>query len=255
MIYKIDLNCDMGEAFAGYKLGPDAEIMPLISSANIACGWHAGDPQVMRKTVELALQHGVGIGAHPGHPDLSGFGRRNLGLTPAELRDYVIYQVGALYGFVKALGGKLQHVKAHGAMYNQAAADQALARAFAEAIASFDQELVVVGLSNSYLVTEAERLGLPTASEVFADRAYLPSAALAPRSQPGAVLHDSELVVQRVIGMVKQSQVTANNGEVIKLRADTVCVHGDTPEALEHLRALRAGLAREDVQVANWGQR
>lgn len=253
-MYKVDLNCDMGEAFAGYKLGPDAEIMPLISSANIACGWHAGDPHVMRRTVELALQHNVGIGAHPGHPDLMGFGRRNMGLTPAELKDYVIFQVGALYGFVRALGGRLQHVKAHGAMYNQAAADQTLARAFAEAVASFDQELVVVGLANSYLVTESERLGLPTASEVFADRGYLPNSALVPRSQPGAILHDSELVVQRVFGMVKDAQVTANNGEVIQLRADTICVHGDTPEALEHLRALRTGLAREGIQVANWSK-
>lgn len=253
-MYEVDLNCDMGEAFAGYKLGPDAEIMPLISSANIACGWHAGDPQVMRKTVELALKYNVGIGAHPGHPDLMGFGRRNLGVTPDELKDYVIFQVGALYGFVKALGGKLQHVKAHGAMYNQAAADPALARAFAEAVASFDRELVVVGLANSHLVTEAERLGLPTASEVFADRGYLPNAALVPRSQPGAILHDSQLVVQRVIGMVKDSQVISNNGEVISLRADTICVHGDTPEALEHLRALRTGLAHEDVQVVNWSR-
>lgn len=254
-MHKVDLNCDMGEAFAGYKLGPDAEIMPLISSANIACGWHAGDAQVMRTTVELALRHNVGIGAHPGHPDLMGFGRRNLGVTPAELRDYVIYQVGALFGFVRALGGKLQHVKAHGAMYNQAAADPALARAFAEAVASFDQELVVVGLANSHLVSESERLGLPTASEVFADRGYLPNGALVPRSQPGAILHDSQLVVQRVIGMVEQAQVTANNGEVIALRADTICVHGDTPEALEHLRALRVGLQQQGIAVSNWSQR
>lgn len=251
---RVDLNCDMGEAFAGYKLGPDAEIMPLISSANIACGWHAGDPQVMRHTVELALQHGVGIGAHPGYPDLLGFGRRNLGLTPSELKDYVVYQLGALFGFVKALGGKVQHVKAHGAMYNQAAADQKLAQAFCEAVASFDQQLVLVGLANSHLVTEAERIGLPAASEVFADRGYLPNGALVPRNQPNAVLHDSELVVGRVINMVKQGQVVANNGETIALRADTICVHGDTPEALQHLQALRAGLTAQSIQVANWSK-
>lgn len=252
MMHKVDLNCDMGEAFAGYKLGPDTEIMPLISSANIACGWHAGDPQVMRRTVELALVNGVGIGAHPGYPDLLGFGRRNLGLTPAELKDYVIYQLGALFGFVKALGGRVQHVKAHGAMYNQAAADQKLAQAFCEAVASFDRDLVLVGLANSHLVTEAERIGLRAASEVFADRGYLPTGALVPRNQPNAVLHDSELVVQRVIGMVTEARVTANNGEVIELRADTICVHGDTPEALQHLRALRAGLTERGILVSNW---
>lgn len=249
-MWKVDLNCDMGEAFGGYKLGPDAEIMPLISSANIACGWHAGDPHVMRKTVELALQHGAGLGAHPGHPDLLGFGRRNISLGPVELKDYVVYQIGALYAFVRALGGELQHIKAHGAMYNQAAADPALARAFAEAVASFDRELVVVGLANSHLLSEAEKLGLPTASEVFADRGYLPSGALVPRSQPGAVLHDPAEVVARVVRMVKDGTVIANNGDIVPLRADTVCVHGDTPEALAHLKALRTGLDQENVQIA-----
>ncbi len=252
---KVDLNCDMGEAFAGYQLGPDAEIMPLISSANIACGWHAGDPGVMRRTVELALQHGVGIGAHPGYPDLLGFGRRNLGLTPQELRDYVTYQLGALQGFVQAQGGRLQHVKAHGAMYNQAASDQRLARAFCEAVAAFDQSLVLVGLANSHLISEAKRIGLPAASEVFADRGYLPSGSLVPRSQPGAVLHDSQQVVQRVVDMVTKSQVTANDGTVISLEADTICVHGDTPEALQHLQELRAGLEQQGIQIANWSDR
>ncbi|MGI6358021.1 MAG: LamB/YcsF family protein [Bacillota bacterium] len=254
-MYKVDLNCDMGEAFAGYQLGPDAEIMPLISSANIACGWHAGDPRVMRRTVELALQHGVGIGAHPGYPDLLGFGRRNLGLTPEELRDYVIYQLGALLGFVRALGGRLQHVKAHGAMYNQAAADQRLARAFCEAVASFDQSLVLVGLAGSHLISEAERIGLSTASEVFADRGYLPNGSLVPRNQPGAVLHDSQQVVDRVVEMVTKSHVKTNDGTVISLQADTICVHGDTPEALQHLKTLRAGLQQRGIQVANWSGR
>lgn len=158
-MFKVDLNCDMGEAFGAYRLGPDAEIMPLISSANIACGWHAGDPRVMRQSVQLALQHGVGIGAHPGYPDLLGFGRRNLALSPADMKDYVLYQMGALAAFVRALGGQLRHVKAHGAMYNQAAADPRLARALVEAIAEFDESLVVVGLANSPVLTEAADLG------------------------------------------------------------------------------------------------
>ncbi|HHW63305.1 MAG TPA: LamB/YcsF family protein [Rhodocyclaceae bacterium] len=248
-MFKVDLNCDMGEAFGAYRLGPDAEIMPLISSANIACGWHAGDPRVMRQSVQLALQHGVGIGAHPGYPDLLGFGRRNLALSPADMKDYVLYQMGALAAFVRALGGQLRHVKAHGAMYNQAAADPRLARALVEAIAEFDESLVVVGLANSPVLTEAADLGLRTASEVFADRAYLPNGALVPRSEPGAVLHDPAEVAARVVSMIKEGRVQANNGQWVELRADTICVHGDTPEALQHLQALRQALAEAGIEV------
>jgi UPF0271 protein len=248
-MWKVDLNCDMGEAFGVYTIAPDADIMPLISSANIACGWHAGDPHVMRRSVELALEHDVAIGAHPGYPDLLGFGRRNLSLTPAELKDYVTYQVGALAAFVKAAGGRLHHVKAHGAMYNQAAADPNLARAFAEAIAACDEDLIVVGLANSHLLSEAKKLGLSVASEVFADRGYLPNGALMPRHLPGAVLHDPDLVVSRVLTMVKEGTVQANDGSIIQLRADTICVHGDTPEALAHLKALRQALAAAQIKI------
>lgn len=250
-MWKIDLNCDMGEAFGTYTIAPDSSIMPLITSANIACGWHAGDPHVMRSSVELALQHGVSIGAHPGHPDLLGFGRRKIGLSPSELKDYVTYQIGALAAFVRAAGGQLSHVKAHGAMYNQAAADVGLARAFAEAVAAYDDSLVVVGLANSHLLSEARAVGLVAASEVFADRGYLPNGALMPRQLPGAVLHDPDVVVARVLRMVKEGCVEASDGSIIELQADTICVHGDTPEALDHLQALRQALADAQVDVAS----
>lgn len=250
-MWKVDLNCDMGEAFGVYTIAPDEQIMPLITSANIACGWHAGDPHVMRRSVELALEHGVAIGAHPGHPDLMGFGRRNMSISPAELKDYVTYQIGALAAFVRAAGGRLQHVKAHGAMYNQAAADAGLARAFAEAVAAYDDSLIVVGLANSHLLSEAKKLGLAVASEVFADRGYLPTGALVPRSQPGAVLHDPEVVAARVLQMVKEGRVEANDGSLVELKADTICVHGDTPESLAHLRALRRTLEEAGVEIAS----
>ncbi len=248
-MWKIDLNCDMGEAFGVYTSGPDADIMPLITSANIACGWHAGDPHVMRKSVELALEHGVAIGAHPGHADLVGFGRRSIRLSPAELKDYVTYQVGALAAFVRAAGGQLHHVKAHGALYNQAAADADLARAFAEAVAAFDESLIVVGLANSHLISEAKRVGLPVANEVFADRGYLPNGALMPRNLPGAVLHDPDVVAARVLSMVKEGRVQASDGSTVQLEADTICVHGDTPEALKHLQALRCVLAEAEIDI------
>ncbi len=250
-MWKIDLNCDMGEAFGAYTIAPDASIMPLITSANIACGWHAGDPHVMRQSVELALQHGVAIGAHPGHPDLLGFGRRQMGLSAAELKEYVTYQIGALAAFVRAAGGRLNHVKAHGAMYNQAAADPGLARAFAEAVAAFDDSLIVVGLANSHLLSEAKQIGLPVASEVFADRGYLPNGALMPRHLPGAVLHDPDVVAARVLTMVKAGQVEASDGSIIQLQADTICVHGDTPEAVKHLQTLRRVLADAQVEIAS----
>lgn len=251
--WTVDLNCDMGEAFGNYRLGPDEELMTHISSANIACGWHAGDPAVMRRTVELALRHNVGIGAHPGYPDLLGFGRRNMAISPGELRDYVLYQIGALAAFVRALGGELRHVKAHGAMYNQAAADPALARAFCEACASFDSQLIIVGLASSHLLREAESLGLPTASEVFADRGYLATGALVPRSQPGAVLHDPLQVADRVTLMVKEGQVKAVDGNIVALKADTICVHGDTPEALQHVQALRQSLTAAGIEIKGMG--
>lgn len=250
-MWKVDLNCDMGEAFGAYTIAPDDQIMPLITSANIACGWHAGDPHVMRRSVELALEHGVAIGAHPGHPDLLGFGRRQIGLSPTELKDYVTYQIGALAAFVRAVGGRLNHVKAHGAMYNQAAADAGLARAFAEAVAAFDDSLIVVGLANSHLLRKTKELGLSVASEVFADRGYLPSGALMPRHLPGAVLHDPVVVAARVLQMVKEGWVEASDGSIIELKADTICVHGDTPEALEHLQALRRTLADAQIEVAS----
>lgn len=252
-MWKIDLNCDMGEAFGVYTIAPDADIMPLITSANIACGWHAGDPHVMRRSVQLALQHQVAIGAHPGHPDLLGFGRRDLAISPQELRDYVTYQIGALSAFVRAEGGRLRHVKAHGAMYNQAAATPELARAFAQAVAAFDESLIVVGLAGSHLLSEAKDMGLQVASEVFADRGYLPGGALMPRHLPGAVLHDPEVVAERVLTMVKEGCVQASDGSTIKLTADTICVHGDTPEALEHLLALRRALAAAEIHVAAIG--
>lgn len=249
-MWKVDLNCDMGEAFGAYTIAPDAEIMPLISSANIACGWHAGDPHVMRSSVELALKHKVNIGAHPGYADLMGFGRRNINIAPGDLRDYVVYQIGALRAFVQAAGGRLHHVKAHGAMYNQTAADPALAAALVEAIAAVDDSLIVVGLANSHVLRAAGERGLAAAGEVFADRAYMPDGSLMPRSMPGSVLHDPQVVAARVLTMVKEGRVETADGSFIRISADTICVHSDTPGAVDHLLALRRVLAQAHIQVA-----
>lgn len=250
MTPRIDLNCDMGESFGAWKMGDDQRILPCVTSANIACGFHAGDPATMRKTVAAALQQGVSIGAHPGLPDLPGFGRRSMALTEQEAYDLVVVQVGALAGVAASQGARLNHVKAHGALYNMAAKDARLARGIAQAVRDIDSRLVFYGLAGSALVREAEALGLPVASEVFADRSYQPDGSLTPRSQPGAMIEDLTVSLRQVLQMVQQGTVTAVDGSMLRVRADTLCLHGDQPGALSFAQALRQALAEAGVQVA-----
>lgn len=247
---KIDLNCDLGESFGAYTIGMDAQVIPLISSCNIACGFHASDPEVMQKTVAMAKEAGIGIGAHPGFPDLMGFGRRNLHVTPAEAGAYVTYQLGALYAFAKSAGAVIQHVKPHGALYNMAGKDYALALAIAKAVQAFDPALILLGLSGSESVRAAQDIGLPVAREVFADRAYMPDGSLMPRTMEGAVIHDEALAIRRVIRMVKEHKVTACDGNDIEIVPDSICVHGDNVKALAFVTQIRSALEAEGIGIA-----
>jgi len=245
----VDLNSDLGESFGTYKIGLDEEVLKYVSSANIACGWHAGDPVVMRKTVEGALKNGVAIGAHPGFPDIMGFGRRNMTVSPDEMKQYTIYQLGSLYGFVKATGGKMQHVKPHGAMYNMAGKDARLARAIIEGIWEVDSNLIVLGLAGSELVNAAVEKGLKAANEVFADRAYNSDGSLVPRSLPGSMITDKKIAISRVLRMVTEGKVTAINGEDIDINVDSICVHGDNLEAVEFVRLIKEELFKAKVEI------
>lgn len=246
----IDLNCDMGESFGVYKLGFDEEVMPLITSANVACGFHASDPLNMTRTVRLAKQWGVQVGAHPSFPDLVGFGRRTLQASPAEITADVTYQIGALLGICRAEGVPLRHVKAHGALYNLAARDYDVARAIAAAIKGVDPNLVMVCLANSTMVQAARDMGIPYRVEAFADRAYTAEGTLVPRRQPNAVLHDPEAVAQRVLRLVQEQKVKTVDGQDLTLTADTVCVHGDSPGAVEMVKAIRRVLDEHGVKVS-----
>lgn len=252
-MYKIDLNSDLGESFGAYTIGMDEAVLEYVSSANIACGWHAGDPVVMEKTVKLAAERGVGIGAHPGFPDRIGFGRRSMGISPQEARDYVIYQVGALAAFAAAQGVRLQHIKAHGALYNMAAKDYALARAIREGVSAVDPALIVLGLGGSQWIKAGNDAGVRVCSEIFADRAYQDDGTLVPRGQPGAVLHDWEAVLQRTVRMVKERRVTTITGAEIDIVPDSLCVHGDNPQALEFVRAIRETFRNEGIEVRRLG--
>ena len=252
MAGKIDFNCDMGESFGMYKMGLDEEVIKYITSASIACGFHAGDPMWMRHTVRLAEEHGVAIGAHPSYPDLNGFGRRNMAVTPEEAKNDIIYQIGALQAFTKSK--KLQHVKPHGAMYNRAVHDEEMARATCEAILEVDREMVLVALAGSPWVKVAEDMGLRVAREVFADRALNADGTLISRSQPGAVIHDIEEVVERSLRMVTESKATAVTGEQIQVQADSLCLHGDTAGAVEMARALKRELEAGGVEIVPVGQ-
>ena len=247
---RIDLNSDLGESFGPWPMGQDAALMESITSANVACGFHAGDPGVMRQTIALAKDKGVGVGAHPGFPDLVGFGRREIAASPSEVEDLVLYQISALAGMARAQGARLQHVKAHGALYNMACRNRSLADAIARAVAAFDRELILFGLPNSELLRAGTAAGLSVAAEVFADRAYDPDGALTSRSKPGSVIHDARQVVARAVRMVTERTVVAIDGSVIRLEADTICLHGDTTGAAELARAVRAGLEKAGVEVA-----
>jgi 5-oxoprolinase (ATP-hydrolysing) subunit A len=245
----IDLNSDVGESFGAYRLGDDAEVMRSVTSANVACGFHAGDPAVMRATVRLARDAGVAVGAHPGFPDLVGFGRRNLEASPREVEDFVLYQIGALAAIARSEGVALAHVKPHGALYNMAARDRKMADAIARAIRSFDPALVLFALPGTQLLEAGRAAGLQVAAEGFADRAYAPDGSLASRSLPGAVIHDADEVLRRSLRMVGEGQVVATDGSVLTFRVDTLCVHGDTAGTAALTRLLREGLERSGVTV------
>ncbi len=249
-MFKVDLNSDLGESFGNYTIGLDNEVIAHISSANVACGYHAGDPLVMDQTVRSAKAAGVAVGAHPGYPDLMGFGRRNMNCSPKEAKAYVKYQLGALMAFAKANGVKLQHCKPHGALYNMAAKDMELALALAEAIAEVDRDMIFLALANSKMVDAAKQVGLRVASEVFADRAYQADGTLVPRKQPGAVIHDTDEAIARTVRMVKEGKVTAITGEEVPLHADSICVHGDNSSAVEFVKNIRARLVAEGVTIA-----
>ncbi|WP_026464427.1 5-oxoprolinase subunit PxpA [Adhaeribacter aquaticus] len=245
----VDLNCDIGESFGSYNLGNDAAILPYVSSVNIACGFHAGDPSVMNRTVKLALMHKVAIGAHPGLPDLVGFGRRDIAVSPEEVFDMVVYQVGALEAFVRANGGRLHHVKPHGALYNMAAVQENLAEAIAEAIYKVNPEAVLYGLAGSALIKAGLKTGLVTANEVFADRTYQPDGTLTSRRLPNALITNHQEAVKQVIKMVKELKVTTLDGKEIALKADTICIHGDESNALEFVALIKNALEREGVVI------
>jgi len=247
---RMDINADMGESYGRWTLGHDEEIMPHITSANIACGFHGGDPSVMRRTVAAAHAHGVAVGAHPGLPDLAGFGRRAMAVTPDEAFDLVVYQVGALLGFAMAAGlPGLSHVKAHGALYNMAARDRALADAIATAVWAVDPALILFGLAGSELIAAGERAGLSTAAEAFADRNYLRDGSLVPRARPDALIADPAVALERVLRMVGEGKVRSLEGADIALRADTICIHGDGPHAVELARTLSEGLRAEGILI------
>lgn len=245
----IDLNSDLGESFGAYKIGNDNAILKYVSSANIACGFHAGDPRVMHETVALALKNNTAIGAHPGLMDLNGFGRRAINITEQEAYDLIIYQVGALAAFAKAAGTQLQHVKPHGALYNMAAKDAALAKAIAKAIYDVDSNLILYGLAGSELIKAGKAIGLPTASEVFADRMYMPDGSLMSRSLPGAVLSDDKKAIAQVLQMLKEGTVTTANGSKIAVQADTICIHGDNAKALVFAEKINTSLKNAGISI------
>ena len=248
-VQRIDLNGDVGESFGPYTMGDDEAMLHHITSANVACGFHGGDPSVMRRTVGLAVARGVAIGAHPGFADLVGFGRREILMADREVEDIVAYQLGALAGVAAVEDAQLHHVKPHGALYNMTARDRALADAVARAVVAVDATLILFGLAGSFLIEAGEAVGLRTAAEVFADRAYRADGSLVPRDQPGSVIHNPREVVERVLRIVQDGTLGAISGEVVAIQADTVCLHGDTPGAGGLAARLRSGLECAGIRV------
>lgn len=250
MKFQVDINCDLGESYGAFKIGNDEKIMPHITSANIACGFHAGDPVTMMQTVKLAKKHKVAVGAHPGYLDLLGFGRREMQLTTEEVRNYVIYQISALQGFAKTVNIELQHVKPHGALYNVAVKDANVSEAIVEAVETLDSKLIIFAPPKSALVKAVVKAGLRIAHEVFADRAYNSDGSLVSRKQPDAIILEPKRVVERAIRMVKEGIVIAANSEIVKLgEVHTICVHGDTPNAVELTKRLKKGLIKAAINV------
>jgi UPF0271 protein len=247
----IDLNADLGESFGAYTMGKDAEILAVVTSANVACGFHAGDPRIMDETVGLCVQKGVAIGAHPGYADLRGFGRREMAVDPREIEQDIVYQVGALEAFARSWGSRLTHVKPHGALYNQAAQDAAVARGVARGIARAGAHLIFVGLASSSLMREAAAAeGLRFAREAFADRRYRADGTLVPRSSPGALIHDPDEAAAQAVGIARDGSVRAEDGSAVLLHAETICLHGDTPEAVAHATAVRRALEQAGIALS-----
>lgn len=251
-MYSIDLNSDMGESFGAYKIGNDSEIIKHITSSNIACGYHAGDPMVMDNVVRLAKEYNVAVGAHPGYPDLMGFGRRKMTLTPLEVKNYMKYQIGALWAFAKSYGMKLQHVAPHGALGNLCQYDREVSRAICEAVYEIDPSVMIFYCAGAVLGDEAEKIGLKTASEIFADRAYMDDLSLVPRKQPGAMITDEDSAVERCIRMVKEGRVKSINGNDIEICGDTLCVHGDGAKALAFVERIRNEFTKENITIKNF---
>jgi UPF0271 protein len=249
MMFRIDINCDMGESFGPYRMGDDIAILDFVNSANIACGFHAGDPSTIHRTVEAALGKGVAVGAHPGLPDLQGFGRRTMAVSESDAYDMVVYQIGALAGFARALGGRLSHVKAHGALYNMAAKDRRLAQAIAKAVYDFDRQLVLFALAGSEMIEAAHDAGLRAASEVFADRTYQDDGTLTPRNRADAMIEDLERSIAQVRRMVTEGVVRSVSGNDVPVQADTLCIHGDQPNALVFAKRIRDELERSGIEV------
>lgn len=250
-MFRVDLNSDLGESFGRYTIGNDDKIIPLITSANVACGYHASDPVVMNKTIAMAKEAGIRVGAHPGFPDLMGFGRRNMNVSKEEAKAYTLYQLGALDAFCRAQGVKMQHVKPHGALYNMAAKDYDLSVAICEAIKEFDDSLIVMALSGGELVHAAKDMGLRVALEVFADRAYEEDGSLVARTKEGAMITDEEEAIRRVIRMVKEKKVTAITGKDIDIKADSICVHGDGAKALAFVERIREAMQAEGIEICS----
>ncbi len=251
---RIDINSDLGESFGAYTIGNDERLMRSITSANVAAGFHAGDPSVLRDTIRLAQAHGVAVGAHPGFPDLVGFGRRELNVTPKEAEDFVLYQVAAVLGVAAAEGVRVQHVKPHGALFNMAVRNAELADAIARAVAAIDRSLILFGLPGSEILRAGRAAGLRVAAEIFADRAYEPDGSLMSRRKPGAVIHDAATVVSRAVKMVKDRSVIASDGSVVALDAETICVHGDTPGSDALAASIRPGCESAGIIVNAIGQ-
>ena len=245
----IDLNCDMGESFGAWRMGADDRLMDFVSSVNIACGFHAGDASVMRETVEKSIEKNVAIGAHPSFPDLQGFGRRSMKLSPSEIFDAVLYQISALKGICEAFGARLHHVKPHGALYNEAANNRIIAESIVKAVKSLDKNLVFYGLSGSFLISEAENHGLKTASEVFADRTYLPDGSLTLRTEPNSLIEKADRAVAQVLQMINEQTVKSIGGETISIKADTICIHGDGKNAVEFAEKIRYKLDENSISV------
>ena len=247
---RIDINCDMGESYGAWKMGADAKVMPYISSANIACGFHGGDPATIRKTVRLAVDHGVAVGAHPSLPDLQGFGRRAMNISQQDMYDLVVYQAGAVEAFARAAGARLHHVKCHGALYNMAANDEALSEAMARAVKDLGNGIMLYALSNSKMMQVAKQQGVRAAGEVFADRGYSDDGTLAPRDRPGGMIEDAQQAVERALAMVEKGYVVSLSGKPVPVSADTLCLHGDQPGAVAFAKAITRAFKKKGIEIA-----